>query len=105
MCTKHARAPLHVQGCPLVVATRGSAGAILFDGETWFHQAPHPVTPSDTLGAGDAFISGFLVSYIAARRDRSVELTTAIETALDKGAAFAAKICMVQGAFGHGMRY
>ena len=93
------------RGCPLVVATRGSAGAILFDGEAWFHQAPHPVTPTDTLGAGDAFISGFLVSYIEACRDRSVEPAAALKTALDKGAAFAAEICQVQGAFGHGMRY
>jgi fructoselysine 6-kinase len=63
------------------------------------------VTPTDTLGAGDAFISGFLVSYIEASRDRSVEPAAALKTALDKGAAFAAEICQVQGAFGHGMRY
>jgi fructoselysine 6-kinase len=90
-------------GCKLVVATRGAAGAILFDGEYWFEQPPHPVTPIDTLGAGDAFISGFLVSWIGAQAD--ADRAASIQYALGKGAAFAAEICLLQGAFGHGLRY
>jgi fructoselysine 6-kinase len=87
------------------VATRGSREAILFEGQSWFREAPHPVTPTDTLGAGDAFISGFLVSYVGGQIDKDVQPTSTIESALEKAASFAAEICQVQGAFGHGLRY
>lgn len=85
-------------GCKLAAATRGSREAILFDGQSWFRRAPVPVTPIDTLGAGDAFITGFLVSYVG-------DQTGSIEAALEKAAEYAAKTCLVQGAFGHGLRY
>lgn len=88
------------RGCGLVVATRGPHGALLFDGQSWFRQAPQDVTPVDTLGAGDAFISAFLVTYVGGG-----DTDALIENALEKGAAFAADICRVQGAFGHGLRY
>jgi fructoselysine 6-kinase len=92
-------------GCTLSVATRGPNEAILFDGQSWFRQTPHTVTPTDTLGAGDAFISGFLVSYAGDQTGTGDQPTTAIENALEKGASFAAEICQVQGAFGHGLQY
>lgn len=93
------------RGCTLVVATRGPHEAILFEGQSWFRQAPHPVTPTDTLGAGDAFISGFLVSYVGGQADTGVQSTSLIENSLEKAASFAAEICQIQGAFGHGLRY
>lgn len=93
------------RGCELAIATRGSSEAILFDGQSWFRRAPHPVTPTDTLGAGDAFISGFLVSCVGDRDDQDLRAATSIENALEKAAAFAAEICLVEGAFGHGLRY
>jgi fructoselysine 6-kinase len=93
------------KGCTLAAATRGPHGAILFEGQTWFRKAPHPVTPTDTLGAGDAFIAGFLVSYVGGRADAGVQSTSLIESALHKAASFAAEICQVQGAFGHGLPY
>ena len=92
-------------GCNLVAATRGPAGAMLFDGRSWFHQAPHPVTPTDTLGAGDAFITGFLVAWLGDEGRTDVEPVASIKNALDAGARFAAKICRVKGAFGHGLQY
>jgi len=93
------------RGCKLVTATRGAAGAILFDGQSWFEQAPHPVTPTDTLGAGDAFITGFLVTYAGGQGDKAIRPASLIENALEKAASFAAETCLVQGAFGHGLRY
>jgi fructoselysine 6-kinase len=92
-------------GCTLAVATRGPHEAILFDGQSWFRQASHAVIPTDTLGAGDAFISGFLVSYASGKTSNSVQAASLIETSLGKAASFAAEICQVQGAFGHGLRY
>lgn len=93
------------RGCNIAAATRGAAGAILFNGQSWFQQAPHPVTPTDTLGAGDAFITGFLVSWLGDQADNAVDSATSIQNALGKGARFAAEICRVQGAFGHGLSY
>jgi fructoselysine 6-kinase len=93
------------QGCELAVATRGDQGAVLFDGESWFRQAPHAVIATDTLGAGDAFISGFLIAYVGGRSVSGPQPDSLLATALEKAAAFAAEICQVQGAFGHGQRY
>jgi fructoselysine 6-kinase len=93
------------QGCSLAVATRGPHEAILFDGQSRFKQAPHTVTPTDTLGAGDAFISGFMVSYVDGKADLDVPRGSLIENSLEKAASFAAEICQLQGAFGHELRY
>lgn len=93
------------KGCGLALATRGPQEAMLFDGQSWFRQAPHAVTPIDTLGAGDAFISGFLVSYMTGKAASDTQHGPLIENALDNAAAFAAEICQLQGAFGHGLRY
>ena len=93
------------RGCALVAATRGSHGAILFDGQSWFRQAPRRVAPTDTLGAGDAFISAFLVSYVGGKAGADAQPDALLEHSLETAAAFAARICRVQGAFGHGLRY
>ncbi|WP_416414613.1 PfkB family carbohydrate kinase [Pantoea sp. App145] len=83
-------------GSRYAVATRGAEGAILFDGENWYQQQPDAVTPVDTLGAGDAFITAFLLSLRAQGN---------IPAALQAGAHFAAKICLLEGAFGEGESY
>ena len=93
------------RGCTLAVATRGPHEAILFDGQSWFRQIPRTVTPTDTLGAGDAFITGFLVSYVGGKGDTSARPAMLIESSLERAASFAAEICQMQGAFGHGLRY
>lgn len=93
------------RGCTMAVATRGPQEVILFDGRSWFRQAPLKVTPTDTLGAGDAFISGFLISYLKGKANAGVKADSLIENALQEAVAFAAEICQVQGAFGHGLPY
>jgi len=93
------------RGCTLAVAMRGPREAILFDGRRWFRAAPPDVTPTDTLGAGDAFISGFLVAYAGGRSGPGSEPASLIDNALCKAVSFAAETCQVQGAFGHGLRY
>ena len=93
------------RGCTLAAATRGPREAILFDGRRWHRAAPLDVTPIDTLGAGDAFICGFLVNYVSGVTNRGGESSTLTDEALHKAASFAGEICQVQGAFGHGLHY
>ena len=92
-------------GCTMAVATRGPREIILFDGRSWFKQAPKKVLPTDTLGAGDAFITGFLISYVKGKANTGIQPTSLIEDSLEKAASFAAEICQIQGAFGQGLRY
>ena len=93
------------KGCSVAVATRGPHEVILYDGLSWFRKAPRAVIPIDTLGAGDAFISGFLISYVWGKDNTSVQSALLIENSLGKAASFAAEICQLHGAFGYGLRY
>ncbi len=92
-------------GCTIAVATRGPHEVILYKGKSWFYQAPRDEIPRDTLGAGDAFITGFLISYVEGKANTGTHTDELIRTSLDKAASFAAEICQVQGAFGHGLCY
>lgn len=100
------------EGCPIVVATCGSRGALLYDGIRYYSQAPKPVKAVDTLGAGDSFAAAFLLSYIRIRKDAPVRLKEdrayyeqAISHSLLQGSEFAAKTCLVNGAFGMGIPF
>ena len=62
----------------------------------YYRQIPKPVDAIDTLGAGDSFTTAFLLSLLDGEK---------IETAMEKGAEFAAKTCMVRGAFGYGVPF
>ena len=93
------------RGCSMAVATRGPLEVILFDGKSWFRQAALPITPTDTLGAGDAFISSFLISYFRQKTKEGIKRAPLIQNALRKAVSFAAEICQIQGSFGHGLHY
>lgn len=58
----------------------------------------------DTMGAGDALLTSFLVSYINKRKD-SQSPEKRIQDSLSKAAAFTAKVCKIEGAFEHGKKY
>jgi fructoselysine 6-kinase len=93
------------RGCTMAVATRGSHEVMLFNGQSWFRKAPQARKPIDTLGAGDAFISAFLISYVGGIVNTNNQPASLIENSLKEAVSFAAEICQVQGAFGHGLRY
>lgn len=80
-------------GARHVVVTRGAKGACAGAGRGVVRQAARPIDVVDTLGAGDGFISAFLV----ARLDGA-----SLEDALRAGAEFAAQVCTWAGGFGHG---
>ena len=83
-------------GCRKIIATRGSHGAVYYDGEQFLVQPPKLVKAVDTLGAGDSFAAAFLLSVLKGET---------ADRALPAGAEFAAKTCLVQGAFGFGKQF
>lgn len=103
---------MHAAGCKNIIATRGSHGAVFYDGREFFTQPPRLVEAVDTLGAGDSFATAFLISMTESREKEPVRMETdkdfyraELKRALHKGAEFAAKTCMVYGAFGHGKKF
>lgn len=77
-----------------VILTRGSDGALGMDAKGTVIQRALPTTVVDTMGAGDGFISGFLMASLEGG---------SLENAMSKGAEYAAKACTWQGGFGHGV--
>ena len=71
-------------GMRVAVATFGEQGSLAFDGEDFYeggiYPQPHPV---NTVGAGDAFIAGFLAGVL---QDKD------IPTCLDQGARIASEV-------------
>ena len=51
------------QGPKLAIATLGSSGSIAFDGKQYYSCGIESVTVSDTMGAGDSYIAGFLYAF------------------------------------------
>ncbi len=85
-------------GCQLALATRGSAGVILLADGQFYQQPAFPIDPLDTLGAGDSFITYFLLQ-ISTRSWNKPDVLTRV---LREAAQYAAGTCLVQGAFGYG---
>jgi fructoselysine 6-kinase len=80
-------------GAAQAVVTRGALGAMAADASGVHVQPAVPCEVVDTLGAGDAFISAFLLARLdGAELPRS----------LAAGAEFAARACGWPGGFGHG---
>lgn len=92
-------------GNKMAVATLGSYGAILYDGNEFYRQRPHLVEPVDTMGAGDSFLTAFLLTYIEGRKNGADHSAELVKAALEAGAEFAAKTCLLEGAFGYGKIY
>ncbi|CAG8999621.1 MAG: Fructosamine kinase FrlD [Candidatus Celerinatantimonas neptuna] len=88
----------HANGCSVAIATRASDDVIAWDGYQMIRYSPKPITPVDTLGAGDAFICAFLMNYL-----QKGASSQCIDESLKKGCEFAEKICGLNGAFGQGI--
>jgi fructoselysine 6-kinase len=85
-------ASIHSLGAPMVCVTQGERGAVLSTGTRIIRQGVVPTEVVDTMGAGDAFIAGFLTTRING---------ASIEDALRHAATCAAIACGWNGAFGH----
>lgn len=104
-------------GCKhIVIATRGTRGAFLMVDGRFYEQSPYLVEARDTMGAGDSFITCFLVKYLAGMKnavDFPLSATTGlvtrksyqdmlIQTSLYQAAVYSAENCLKDGAFGYG---
>ena len=89
-------------GSAIAVGTRGSKPAVAFDGKRFYKQDICPVKPVDTMGAGDAYISAFLMNYLAAEADEPDVDGDKITISLQKAAQFAATVIVKDGALGVG---
>ncbi|NRT37557.1 fructoselysine 6-kinase [Clostridium beijerinckii] len=95
----------HKLGSKIVVVTMGEKGALLYDGTKFYSQEPELVEAVDTMGAGDSFITAFLVNYISKIKENELDRETIIKESLNEGAIFSAKTCLVEGSFGYGKKY
>lgn len=97
---------VHAAGAALAVGTRGQSGALMYDGERFLEQPASPTEKrrfADTMGCGDAFLAGLVVSLLGSGWKRGrLPVGTALQGALAKAADSAAAQCYVQGAFGYG---
>lgn len=106
-------------GCSLAISTIGKRGAFVYNGDRFFEKAPYNIDGKviDTLGAGDAFLTGFITTYIEGEKkykelagdgqkyttqsDRKDYQNALIEYAMSMGNLVAIKNCMSYGAFGY----
>lgn len=92
-------------GAKFAVASRGTKGCILYDGNNVYYQSAVPTEKVvDTMGAGDSLITSFLIGYLDRLKKGSKE-EEAIVKSLEEAAEFATKICGLEGAFGFGTQY
>lgn len=75
----------------MVVMTLGKHGSIVYDGETMYRGEALPVEVVDTLGAGDSYITGFLVSQLKG---------ASIPESIKQGHIAAREICKRLGGWG-----
>jgi len=95
-------------GCGYALGSRGAEGAWLYDGRAYFHQPAKTVRAVDTLGAGDSFITAFLLHLLPHMKLNGALQpiqASVLAEGLEKGSEAAVKTCLVQGAFGHGIAY
>lgn len=93
------------RGPSFAAATRGEHGCIAYDGTRYYGQPAKPVEKmEDTMGAGDSFLTSFVVKYLSEMKegdDREAGITAALDFAAD----FASQVCGIEGSWGHGRSY
>ena len=93
----------HTLGAKICIGTRGSKGSFCYDGDKFYHQPAHWLEDVvDTMGAGDAFISAFLYTFVENGGFEAEDKSEIIKKSLAFAAEYSAKVCMVEGSFGHG---
>lgn len=96
------------RGVKIVLGTIGEAGSyVLYEGKTYYAPAVHADNVIDTMGAGDAYFASFLCDLLKNSRtgaliETDADMPSRLQHAMATGAAFSAKMCAKEGAFGYG---
>lgn len=64
-------------GCPCVVITSGARGAGLWRDGRWHWEPAQPVTVTDTIGAGDAFLASLIAHLLSGQHTDAYSLARA----------------------------
>lgn len=90
-------------GTKYILITMGSRGQILFDGKRYYEGKVKFVEAIDTMGAGDSFITAFLITLLKGGWKKKQELTEeAIAYAFEEASTYSANNCLIEGAYGYG---
>ena len=97
-------------GVKVVLGTIGEDGSyVLYNDKILYAPAVPADDVIDTMGAGDSYFSAFLCSLHETSKEGKIvegtdeEMAKRLQTAMGKGAVFAAKVCALEGAFGYGV--
>ncbi len=97
-------------GIKVVLGTVGEAGSyVLYENDFLFVPAVHADNVIDTMGAGDSYFSAFLCSLLKSSKEGNIvegdkeSMKARLTAAMNTGAAFASKVCAMEGAFGYGV--
>lgn len=82
-------------GAAMCIVTRGAHGALVATSDGVYSRSAEPIQAVDTTGAGDAFQASFV---------HSLHSGEPVPRALATATAFAARVCLQPGAFGHGIK-
>lgn len=97
-------------GIKVVLGTIGEDGSyVLYGDDFLFASAVHADDVIDTMGAGDSYFAAFLCSLLRSSKEGKIvegdaeTMKDRLTEAMNTGAAFAAKVCAMEGAFGYGV--
>lgn len=97
-------------GVKVVLGTIGEEGSwVLYKERFLFAEAVRADDVIDTMGAGDSYFAAFLCSLLSTSVSGAIvegtdeDMAERLEKAMKQGAAFAAKMCAKEGAFGYGV--
>ena len=94
-------------GAKIAVATAGQEGSwAKWEGKLFHAPAAQAAQVADTMGAGDAYFAAFLCSLLQTAGEEGLfarDLSQRIPRAMEQAAAYAAKTCALEGAFGGGV--
>ncbi|MCZ0703026.1 sugar/nucleoside kinase (ribokinase family) [Natronobacillus azotifigens] len=94
-------------GVKIVVGTVGELGSYsLVKDNLIYQEASLQKEAKDTMGAGDAYLTAFLHELLSVHNGHidfnKLSIIKDVSQAMKKGANFSAKVCQIEGAFGHG---
>lgn len=97
-------------GVSVVLGTVGEDGSyVLYRNKILYTQAVYAEDVIDTMGAGDSYFTAFLCSLLESSETGKIvegddeRMLERLQEAMRKGAAFAARVCAIEGAFGYGV--